>query len=318
MTSRTDDQAQTIGFLLIPGFALMSYASAIEPLRAANLFAGRSLYRWVHIAHKDETVLSSSGATVSCTARVGDDLDLDLLLVCAGGNPARFTHRPTLAWLRRLAQRGLRIGGVSGGPFILARAGLMAGHRMTIHWEHAPAFAEEFPDLLLTRARYVIDRNRVTCAGGVAPLDLMHALIAEKHGAELATRTSDWFLHTEVHPGGGPQRASLADRYRINRRDLIAALELMQNNLGNPLDRAAVAKSIGLSTRQLDRLFARHLRKSFADHYRAIRIEAAGELLRHSALTITEIAIACGFANASHFSTSFKAETGSSPSDERR
>jgi transcriptional regulator GlxA family with amidase domain len=313
-----DEHPQTIGFLLVPGFALMSYASAIEPLRAANLFAGRPLYRWIHIATKDGNVASSSGATVPCTARVGDDLALDLLLVCAGGNPAQFTHRSTFAWLRKLAQRGLRIGGVSGGPFILARAGLMSGYRMTIHWEHAPAFAEEFPDLLLTRARYVIDRNRVTCAGGVAPLDLMHALIAEKHGSELATRTSDWFLHTEIHPGGGPQRASFADRYRINRRDLIAALELMQNNLGDPLNRDAVAKSIGLSTRQLDRLFARHLGKSFADHYRAIRIEAAGELLRHSALTITEIAIATGFANASHFSTAFKAETGTPPSAQRQ
>ncbi len=317
MSSRADDQAQTIGFLLIPGFALMSYASAIEPLRAANLFAGRTLYRWVHIAHKDQTVSSSGGAYVACTARVGDDLGLDLLLVCAGGNPAQFNHRPTLAWLRKLAQRGLRIGGVSGGPFILARAGIMAGHRMTIHWEHAPAFAEEFPDLLLTRARYVIDRNRVTCAGGVAPLDMMHALIAERHGAGLATRTADWFLHTEIHPGGGPQRASLGERYGIHRRELIAALELMQNNLNDPLDRASVARRIGLSTRQLDRLFARHLGKSFADHYRSIRIEAAGELLRHSALTITEIAIACGFANASHFSTAFKAETGASPSATR-
>lgn len=318
MASKSEDQAQTIGFLLIPGFALMSYASAIEPLRAANLFAGRTLYRWVHIAHKDQVVSSSGGATVPCTAHVGDDLALDLLLVCAGGNPAQFTHRPTLAWLRRLAQRGLRIGGVSGGPFILARAGIMGGHRMTIHWEHAPAFAEEFPDLLLTRARYVIDRNRVTCAGGVAPLDMMHALIAEKHGSGLATKTSDWFLHTEIHPGGGPQRASLGDRYRIHRRDLIAALELMQNNLGDPLDRDRVARSIGLSTRQLDRLFARHLGKSFADHYRSIRLEAAGELLRHSALTITEIAIACGFANASHFSTCYKAENGVSPSAQRR
>jgi len=313
-----DEAPQTIGFLLVSGFALMSYASAIEPLRAANLFAGKALYRWVHIAPKDAAVAASSGATVPVNARVGDDIDLDLLLVCAGGNPAQFAHRPTFAWLRKLAQRGLRIGGVSGGPFILARAGIMGGHRMTIHWEHAPAFAEEFPDLLLTRARYVIDRNRVTCAGGVAPLDLMHALIAEKHGAEIATRTSDWFLHTEIHPGGGPQRASFADRYRINRRDLIAALELMQNNLGDPLNRDAVAKSIGLSTRQLDRLFARHLGKSFADHYRAIRIEAAGELLRHSALTITEIAIATGFANASHFSTAFKAETGTPPSAQRR
>ena len=96
-----------------------------------------------------------------CTARIGDDLDLDLLLVCAGGNPAQFAHRSTFAWLRRLAQRGLRIGGVSGGPFILARAGIMGGYRMTIHWEHAPAFAEEFPDLLLTRARYVIEARYV-------------------------------------------------------------------------------------------------------------------------------------------------------------
>jgi transcriptional regulator GlxA family with amidase domain len=318
MSSRSPDQAQTIGFLLIPGFALMSYASAIEPLRAANLFAGKTLYRWIHISHKGDAVSSSSGAAISCAARIGDDLDLDLLLVCAGGNPAEFSHRPTLAWLRRLAQRGLRIGGVSGGPFILARAGIMGGYRMTIHWEHAQAFAEEFPDLMLTRARYVIDRNRLTCAGGVAPLDMMHALIAEKHGHGLATRTSDWFLHTEIHPGGGPQRISLADRYGVHRRDLIAALELMQNNLGEPLSRESIARAIGLSTRQLDRLFARHLGKSFADHYRAIRIEAAGELLRHSALTITEIAIACGFANASHFSTSFKAETGISPSAGRR
>jgi transcriptional regulator GlxA family with amidase domain len=287
-------------------------------LRAANLFAGKTLYRWIHISHKGDAVSSSSDAAVTCAARIGDELDLDLLLVCAGGNPAQFAHRPTLAWLRRLAQRGLRIGGVSGGPFILARAGIMGGHRMTIHWEHAQALAEEFPDLILTRARYVIDRNRLTCAGGVAPLDMMHALIAERHGHDLATRTSDWFLHTEIHPGGGPQRISLADRYGVHRRDLIAALELMQNNLGEPLSRDRIARSIGLSTRQLDRLFARHLGKSFADHYRAIRIEAAGELLRHSALTITEIAIACGFANASHFSTSFKAETGISPSAGRR
>jgi transcriptional regulator GlxA family with amidase domain len=313
-----DEPPQTIGFLLVPGFALMSYASAIEPLRAANLFAGRTLYRWVHIAHRDSVVASSSGATVPIDARIGDDLALDLLLVCAGGNPAQFAHRPTFAWLRKLAQRGLRLGGVSGGPFILARAGIMAGYRMTIHWEHAPAFAEEFPDLLLTRARYVIDRNRVTCAGGVAPLDLMHALIAERHGSVLANRTSDWFLHTDIRPGGGPQRASLSERYGIHRRELVAALELMQNNLSEPMGRDAVARHVGLSTRQLDRLFARHLSKSFADHYRSIRLEAAGELLRHSALTITEIAVACGFANASHFSACFKTEHGVSPSAERR
>ena len=191
---------ETVGFLLIPGFALMSYASAVEPLRAANLFAGAELYRWVHIAHAAPVVEASCGAAVPCTAKVGDQLDLDLLLVCAGGNPAAFSHARTFAWLRRLAQQGVALGGVSGGPFILARAGVMGGHTMTIHWEHAPALAESFPDLLLTRSLYIIDRKRLTCAGGVAPLDMMHALIAERHGSALATQVSDWFLHTEIRP----------------------------------------------------------------------------------------------------------------------
>src|SRR5437868_4883678 len=134
MASASEVLPQTIGFLVIPGLALMSYASAIEPLRAANHFVGRELYRWVHITHKEPIVTSSCGATLPCSARVGDDLDLDLLLVCAGGNPAQFTHRPTLAWLRRLAQRGVRSGGGSGGPFILAAAGIRRGRR-----RHSPS-----------------------------------------------------------------------------------------------------------------------------------------------------------------------------------
>jgi transcriptional regulator GlxA family with amidase domain len=309
---------ETVGFLLVPGFALMSYASAVEPLRAANLFAGRELYRWVHIAHGEPVVAASCGATVPCTAKVGDGLDLDLLLVCAGGNPARFNHRPTLAWLRRLAQRGVALGGVSGGPFILARAGVMNGHNMTVHWEHAPALAESFPDLLLTRSLYIIDRKRLTCAGGVAPLDMMHALIAERHGSALATQVSDWFMHTEIRPAGGPQRSSLVERYGIHRRELVAALELMETNMSEPLHRSAVARRVGLSTRQLDRLFAIGMGMSFLTHYRRIRLDRARELLRHSTLAVTEIGLATGFASASHFARRYRAMFATSPGAERR
>ena len=318
MRATNTHRPEVVGFLLIPGFALMSYASAVEPLRAANLFAGRELYRWVHIAHASPVVASSSGATVPCPARVGDEIDLDLVLVCAGGNPAAFSHRATFAWLRRLARRGVALGGVSGGPFILARAGVMAGHNMTIHWEHAPALAESFPDLLLTRSLYIIDRKRLTCAGGVAPLDMMHALIAARHGSELATQVSDWFLHTDIRPAGGPQRSSLIERYGIHRRELVAALELMEATLSEPLDRASVARRVGLSTRQLDRLFAQGVGVSFLTHYRRIRLERARELLRHSALPVTEIAIATGFAGPSHFSRVYRAMFGQSPGAERR
>ena len=127
---------------------------------------------------------------------VGADLDLDTLFVCAGGNPAAFADEATLQWLRRLARRGVRIGGVSGGPFILARAGLLDGYRCTIHWEHIPAFTEFFPGLNTKRSLYEIDRDRLTCAGGVAALDMMHALISAQHGRGLADEVGDWFLQT--------------------------------------------------------------------------------------------------------------------------
>ncbi|WP_373506066.1 GlxA family transcriptional regulator [Aestuariivirga sp.] len=309
---------QTVGIFLIPGFALMSYASVVEPLRAANLLAGKDLYRWVHVSPGPEMIAASCGATVPCMAKSGDALNLDLLLVCAGGNPTAFKDRKTLQWLRSLAARGLRIGGVSGGPVILAKAGIMDGHHMTVHWEHAPAVAEAFPNIMLTRSIYIVDRNRLTCAGGTAPLDMMHALIAEAHGPDLARRVSDWFMHTDIRPAQSSQRASLAERHGIHDERLTAALELMESHPGDPLKRGETARRIGLSTRQLDRLFSEKLRRSYSEHYRQIRLERARDLLRQSSIAITEIALGCGFSSASHFSRAYREAFGITPASERR
>lgn len=311
--SSQSGDAQTIGFLLIPGFALMSYAAAIEPLRAANLFAGRELFRWLHITPGDPMVAASCGAVVPCPQTVRDDPHLDLLLVCAGGDPAGFDDPATFAWLRRLATRGVRLGGVSGGPFVLARAGVMHGRHMTVHWEHASALAQAHPDLMLSRALYIADRDRLTCAGGIAPLDMMHMLIAQRCGAGFATQVSDWFLHTDIRPAGGAQRASLVARYAIHAPALITALELIEHNISEPLSRATVAAHIGLSTRQLDRLFARHLGTGFAAHYKALRLHRARDLLRSSTQSITQIGLACGFASPSHFSNAYRDAFGHSP-----
>ncbi len=318
MTVSNTRSPYRVAFLLIPGFALMSYSSAAEPLRAANLLSGESLFDWVHVSPDGEPAEASSGATIACSADPASAPDVDLVLVCAGGNPAAFNDPQVFAWLRRCDTRGAAIGGVSGGPYILARAGLMKERHMTVHWEHAAALAEEFPDLMLSRALYIVDRNRLTCAGGVAPLDMMHALIAERHGNVLATRVSDWFLHTDIRPAGGPQRASLTERYGVHRLELIAALEFMEHNLGSPQPRQAVADRIGLSVRQLDRLFAKELGVSFAGHYRMIRLERARDLLRQTALPVTEIALACGFSSPGHFSTSYGRHYGLPPSAERR
>jgi transcriptional regulator GlxA family with amidase domain len=308
---------QIVGLLLIPDFALMSYACVVEPLRAANLMAGREIYRWVHVSSREKSVTASCGAAVPCPATIRQVGKLDLLLVCAGGEPANFQDAATLAWLRRLAVSGTRVGGVSGGPFILAKAGIMDGIRMTIHWRHAPAVLEAYPKVLLTRSLFVIDRNRLTCAGGTAPLDMMHALIAESHGIELARKVSDWFLHTEIRSARGAQRASAAERYGVHNAPLVAALELMEKHSGMPLRRTEVAQRVGLSTRQLDRLFSGKLKRSFQNHYRAIRLQRSRELLNQTSATIAEIAVACGFSSASHFTRVYRENYGSPPSEDR-
>ena len=302
-----------VGFLLLPGYALMSYASAVEPLRAANLLSGETLFEWTHIAPEGDRVASSSGAETPCPQTV-DAADMhDLLLVVAGGRPERFSHAPTFAYLRRAARAGVRIGGVSGGPVVLARAGLMAGRHMTVHWEHAEGLAETHPDLMLSRSLFVIDRDRVTCAGGAAPLDMMHALIAETHGAELAAKVSDWFLHTDIRPAGGPQRGGAAERWGVRHPKLVAAFEAMESAVAEPLSRRECAARVGLSDRQLGRLFSEKTGKGFSAAYREIRLTRARDLIRQTTLPLTEIAYACGFSSPSHFSSAFKAWAGVSP-----
>ena len=200
-----------VGILPVPGFALMSYACTVEPLRAANLLSDSKLYEIVHFS-SDARVSSSGAALIERTCRPGGPEELDLLLVVAGGDPFAFDDADTLEWLRLLDSHGVRIGGVSGGSVILAMAGLMAGRRMTVHWEHAAALSEIYPDCLIERRLYVMDRDRVTCGGGTAPLDLMHALISSQWGGGFARLVSDWFLHTDVRAAADPQRGTLAER----------------------------------------------------------------------------------------------------------
>ena len=314
--SPDDRSIATIGFVLLPGFALMSYAAATEPFRAANVIAGRPLFR-VRNFGETNAVAASSGATVATEALPVRGDGLAAVFVCAGGGPADW-HRPAIHQaLRRLAGEGLRIGGISGGPYLLAAAGLLAGKRFTIHWEHAPALKEAFPDLDPVQARFVIDRDRLTCGGGIAPLDMMHALIAERMGADFARRVSDWFLHTQVGAGEGPQRASLAERHGVHHPALIAVIEKMEATIEAPLSRAAMARFAGVSERHLDRLFARLRGTTFLADYRRIRLDHADKLLRQSTLSVAEIAFATGFSSASHFARAYAAAFGRSPRQAR-
>ncbi len=307
------------GFLLVPGFALMSYASAIEPLRAANVIAGQPFYAWRHLScDASKVARASNGITITCDADLRDTnavnaLGLDTLIVCAGGNPVTFDDAGVLRALRRAARAGIRIGGVSGGPFLLARAGLLEGYRSTIHWEHQPALSEHFPELAMTGSLYEIDRERLTCAGGIAALDMMAAEIDAHHGPRLAGAVSEWFIQDGARPGSGPQRSHNRADAPAPSRPVATALALMSAHLENPLRIETLARRAGIGQRQLERRFIKEIGTGVMAHYRALRLERARALLRQTRMQVVEVALACGFSSASQFSRACRAHFGHAP-----
>lgn len=318
MNGRENQPTQNIGFILMPDFALMSFASALEPLRAANLLAGSDCYR-VHIfSPGGEAVRSSADFAIAAHPLPGTGHDLDIVFVCAGGDPSVWLDTAVLATLRRLARQGVRLGGISGGAYILAAAGLLQKRRFTIHWEHAAMLVEAFPNLIPERSRFVIDADRITCGGGVAPLDLMHALISEQHGPDFAHQVSDWFLHTHIDPSDAPQRMALAERHGVHHPIVLAMLEAMEGRIEAPIGRTAMGRLMGITPRHLDRLFASHMRRSYSDSYRSIRLDHARRLVRQSVMSISEVAVATGFADPAHFSRVYRQQFGQAPRDDRR
>lgn len=314
MTLTENSSVQKIGFLLVPNFALMSYASATEPLRAANLIAGIDLYEIMPLSVDGVAVCSSSGLSVACADLAMAGPACHTVFVCAGGGPRDWARVDAAhGTLRRLARQGVRIGGISSGAYILAAAGLLDNRDFTIHWEHAGVLKEAFAHLTPRQARYVLDGDRVTCAGGVAPLDMMHAMIAGRMGSHFARRVSDWYLHTAVAEPGAPQRGSAPERHGTHHPALLTVLEKMEAAIEQPLDRREMARLAGISMRHLDRLFAENLQAGFLETYRNIRLDHARKLLEQSPLTIAEIGFATGFSSAGHFSRAFKARFAVTP-----
>ncbi|WP_342723778.1 GlxA family transcriptional regulator [Bradyrhizobium sp. B097] len=310
---------QRIGFALIENFALMSYASASEPLRAANLLSGVPLYEVVPLSSDAAPVASSSGLLISCKSIASEGARCHTIFVCAGGTRQDWLgHEQLVSVLRRLSRQGIRIGAISSGAYILAAAGLLDNRDFTIHWEHAPILREAFPHLTPRQARYVLDGDRITCGGGIAPLDMMHAIIGERMGPHFARRVSDWYLHTAIAEPGAPQRGAAAERFGTNHPALLAVLEKMEASVERPLSRSAMAAFVDISVRHLDRLFASEMHAGFLDTYRRIRLDHARRLLEQSPLSVSEIAFATGFSSAGHFSRAFASAFGRSPRSARK
>lgn len=306
-----------VGILLINSFAMMSYASTVEPMRAANLLSGEELYKIEHLCSDDNFVTSSGGVKLEASLTLKDVANLDILFVIAGGNPFNFEDDKISAALRNANARGVILGGVSAGPYILAILGMMNDRYMTVHWEHAQSLLERLPKLLVTRSLYVMDRDRITCAGGTAPLDMMHALITKHYGSNFARSVSDWFMHTEVRPAGGQQRSGLIERYNTTNPSVIKTIELMENHIANPLKLDQLAQLCDLSPRQLNRLFKSQIGLGTMQFYLQLRLNQARKLCEQSTLSVTEIAIATGFSSLSYFSSKFSNHFKLKPSEIR-
>lgn len=307
----------TYVFLLLDGLALMSLASAIEPLRSCNRLLGHEAYRWVLASIGGVPVTASSGIPLG-TMPLEAALDgAEAVFVCGGLRVRPPDERRHLTVLRTAARRGVALGALSTGTWLLAQAGLLAGYRCTIHWENRPAFIEAFPGLDCTDRLFEIDRNRLTCSGGTASMDLMLRLIADRHGADLARRVANQFHHQRIRGTEDGQRSGRLDHAAGLPPALAEALRLMAQHIEDPLPISLLAKQAGLSARQLERLFLRYARMSPARYYLALRVDRARELLTYSDQPLLAVAVASGFASTSHFSGWFRRFHGMRPSELR-
>ena len=307
-----------VGFYLVPEFPLMAFAAAIEPLRSANRLRGDQLYEWRLYSRDGGPVRASNGVDIAVHAAADEDTAaLDLLLACAGTRDAGKGDAAVAKWLRALARRGTAIGGISLGAYVIANAGLLDGRRCALHWESLAAFAEQFPRIRTTADIFVVDGNRRTCSGGTAALDMMLHLITEREGRALASDVSEQFIHPRIRSTQDPQRMAVQSRLGVANARLIAAIGIMESGHDEPRPVQEIAAEVGLSPRQLERLFARYLRASPSHYYLKLRLDRARSMLLQTTKPVLDVAVACGFASASHFSRCYRSEFGHRPRDER-
>lgn len=304
-------------FVLLDNFTLLSFASALECLRIANRLAGREMYQW--------QLVGEGGGEISCSAGTVFKLDGELpelgrddsIILCGGLAVHKATTKPLVNWLRREARKGVRIGGLCTAAYTMAVAGLLDGKKATIHWENQDSFAEEFEEVILTKSVFVIDGNRMSTAGGTSSIDLFLQIVASDHGEELASAIADQQIYSSIRTDQDTQRLSIPTRIGVRHPKLSQVIQMMESNIEEPISPSILAKEVGMSTRQLERLFRRYLNRSPKRYYMEIRLQKARNLLMQTDMSVINVALACGFASPSHFSKCYRAHYDTTPYRER-
>ena len=313
----TGAKRQRYGLLLVPDFSLIALSSVVDPLRLANAALGANAYEYAILAETRDAVASSDGIRVLPDADLAERGRYDAVFVF-GPNPIPAAADPALsAWLRRQAARGAAMAGVDTGAYLLAQAGLLDGYRCTIHWEDRDALTERFPRLQVTNRLVEVDRDRYTCSGGVSPVDMMLVLLGRPPGSRaLAAQVSDLLVAAQRSPDE-PQTVPLRHRLRALPETVREVLEIMENNVEEPLAADELAAHAGVSRRTLERLFRTTLGVSPAKCYLRLRLERARLAILRGNRALDDVAQSTGFASTSHFIARYRCAFGRTPAAER-
>lgn len=306
-----------IGFLLIDNFTLVALASAIEPLRMANQLTGSELYTWQLLTRDGDTVKASDGISIAPDGSIEDKKVFDIVIVVGGVDITRSYSQKDVSWLQAQAHKKVLLGAVCTGAYVLASGGLLDGYNCSAHWECLAALQERYPRVNCTNHLYTLDRDRMTCTGGSVPMDMILSMIGRQHGKALTSAICDMFLWDRVRPDNEQQRTPLRRLLTTAQPKLAEVTELMEANIEEPIELEELASYVGISRRQLERLFLKHLNCTPSRYYLKLRLDRARQLLKQTTCSIIEVASMCGFVSAPHFSRCYRKYIGISPKEER-
>lgn len=315
-----------IAMVLLPQFPMVSVAAALDVLAESRRVLGVEAWQVNLVSTDGQPVVSSAGSSLPVDFSIeaaGGEAPPDAVFVASDTPLPQRGHDAIVHWLQRFALPAPRqsvprlFGGIGTGAWVLARAGLLRGCRATIHWPYASLFAEDFPDTIVSSNLYEIDRSRLTCAGGTACIDMLLGWIGSQHGEEVVTELMDHFGLERLRTAAEHQRVPLSARIGGGQPKLTEAVSLMEANYEEPLPTEEIARLVGVSRRQLERLFKQYLNSLPSRYYLELRLNRARHLLQQTSQSILQIGLTCGFSSGPHFSSAYRNHFGITPREQR-
>lgn len=297
---------------------MMSLASALDTMRAANRIASRPLFEWQILTLDGRPAKLTCGISISADDRIAEKADGDVLIIVAGFNQEKHADKHQLSDIRRFSRRFQAVGGVEAGSWLLARCGLLDNRQATTHWEDQEEFSRQFPRVILKSDRFVIDGNLFTTGGASPTFDFMLYLIRTRYGYPLALEVSSAFIYDGVHSATDTQPLVSLGMLQNSEPRVAAAIQVMEQHIDDTISIETIAAQVNLSVRMLEYLFTQTLNLSPGAYYRRLRLQTARRLVVDTRLQLQEIAVRTGFNSLSAFSRLFRRYYQQSPRECRR